>query len=860
MKKKSTLKWLAKILAALFGAIATIFTIIQGIEGFWPGTISRWKTGITDEIKSVLGMNIPIWIPRLILILFIVLFLFIIWFSKKRKISGIDKNLKVNLMQLSPTNFKKLYGMGNKIKDLSKLISKGSTSLIAIKGVAGSGKTSLVTFLLNKIAPEYYESEYVFCWTFSKKSSMSSESSGLESSTNFWDSALRFFNYEGPESKSNIDKARALFSELQDKKCILFIDNLEYLQRGTSNDSMGCFADDVMRGFLAMICREHLKSGSTVITASRLPFPELDQFRNNSDNYVVINEKDLRMKDEAGLKLIESNEIKGSRKQKISLVKKMGGHGLTLDLACRAIAGQQIDISKAQRIIERNEDRIAAVAEFYIETWEQDSMERMMLYILSLFFQPATLDEIIYINKGINQFTFSGDDVNRIIKELVKTGLVIEKSQSDQIVYFCHALVRNHFSKIFKELKPLDYKNGHNILFIMYSEKATFNPQSIDELQPLYRAVQHGCLAEEYENAFKDIYLPRISRERKFFNVAKLGDRSGDLQAISCFFPNGFDEPKLKVLNDITSAWLLAKAAFDSSALGRFEESRTIRKNEIEIFRSLGLIGIAAEDSRRLMNTLVPLGRLEEALHVGEDAEALANENLRSKQNKSPTPFLKLGNPRSILDRCIAEKAFVLFLMGKEAECETELKKVTDAEEQFYQSWIRLHQMKSYNGNELQLFTNNLSSGTGEGVPEGNINLILASIKRREKNFDGAEKFIRHAERIFNNLSRLDLRIRTIVERAKLNRDRWLESKTENWLKLCRNDLNEIKDFVRFSNAKLFEVDISLIELEIQSEKKTSLSLNESLSELKQQIASMSYGFAHKAYQRIEIKQIIRRN
>ena len=155
-------------------------------------------------------------------------------------------------------------------------------------------------------------------------------------------------------------------------------------------------------------------------------------------------------------------------------------------------------------------------------------------------------------------------------------------------------------------------------------------PDTLAELEPLYRAVLHGCLAGEYKKARKDVYWLRILRGAKQYTLDELGAYSQDLIAISAFFPQGWSQPVSIGLTENDQAWLLQAASFCLMSLGRLAEAVVPRNACLVLHTKLKDFTESANDAGSLTDLLLPLGKLYEA----ETAAQLAiNYALRSKDS-----------------------------------------------------------------------------------------------------------------------------------------------------------------------------------------------------------------------------------
>jgi hypothetical protein len=138
-----------------------------------------------------------------------------------------------------------------------------------------------------------------------------------------------------------------------------------------------------------------------------------------------------------------------------------------------------------------------------------------------------------------------------------------------------HPLLREFLANALRESRPEAWKAGHKRL---YQHLTTMTPEkpapTLDDLQPLYQAVAHGCLAGLEQDGCGKVYIGRILRgtgSDGFYSSKKLGAFGADLGAVACFF----DPPWIRVSPDLTppyQAWLLNEAGSRLLALGRLTE------------------------------------------------------------------------------------------------------------------------------------------------------------------------------------------------------------------------------------------------------------------------------------------------
>jgi len=145
-------------------------------------------------------------------------------------------------------------------------------------------------------------------------------------------------------------------------------------------------------------------------------------------------------------------------------------------------------------------------------------------------------------------------------------------------------------------------------------------PDSKEELEPLYRAVVHGCLAGEFQKALYEVYRGRIDRGSEGYSSHKLGLYSDNLTALAAFFPQGWSQPIQQGLSEADQAWLLAEASFCLMSLGRLVEAIEPRKADLKIAVKIEDWKGASITAQNLVDLLLPLGRLTEAVTAAQQA------------------------------------------------------------------------------------------------------------------------------------------------------------------------------------------------------------------------------------------------
>jgi len=205
-------------------------------------------------------------------------------------------------------------------------------------------------------------------------------------------------------------------------------------------------------------------------------------------------------------------------------------------------------------------------------------------------------------------------------KTLENAGLLLH-NEGMRTQWDCHPLIRSYFGRQFKETRTAQFQQAHLVLFEYYQkEPKKQQPDTLEELEPLYRAVVHGCLAGEYFKALDAVYRERIKRGEEYYSTQKLGAYSQDLTALAAFFPGGWSEPVQQDLSKADQGWLLAAASFCLMSLGRLSEAVEPRQANLKIRLKTEAWKEATRAAQNLVDLLLPLGRLSEAATAAQHA------------------------------------------------------------------------------------------------------------------------------------------------------------------------------------------------------------------------------------------------
>jgi hypothetical protein len=136
-----------------------------------------------------------------------------------------------------------------------------------------------------------------------------------------------------------------------------------------------------------------------------------------------------------------------------------------------------------------------------------------------------------------------------------------------------HPLLREYFARQLRTQHPEAWRAAHRRLYEHLWATTPDKPQpTLEDLQPLYQAVAHGCQAGMQQEACEKVYRDRIKRRDENYSSQKLGAFGSDLGAVACFFEQPWSRLS-PALTESEQAWLLNEAVFCLRPLGRLTEA-----------------------------------------------------------------------------------------------------------------------------------------------------------------------------------------------------------------------------------------------------------------------------------------------
>ena len=524
--------------------------------------------------------------------------------------------------------------------------------VLTFVALGGEGKTSLVAKWAAELAhQDWLGCDAVFAWSFY---SQGTREQAAVSSDVFLKEALTFFgDAEMAESAAGaFDKGRRLAQLVGERRALLILDGLEPLQYAPTSPTPGELKDAGLAAVLKGLAATN--HGLCVVT-TRYSIPDLRAYRQTTAPEELL----LRLSPEAGVALLRTLGVVGSQRELEALVADVKGHALTLNLIGTflrdAHAGdiRRRDLVKLEEAdAEEQGGHAFHVMDAYMQSFETQKGRRALalLRLLGLFDRPATADCLEALWRGpvipglteafftVEEKSIAPSQLNIALKRLEEAKLLtVNRDAANSLLTLdSHPLIREYFARRVQKGQPEAWRAAHRRLYDHLCETTEEGDRpTLDDLQPLYQAVAHGCQAGMEQEACDDVYRDRILRGGDHYSWHKLGAFGSEIGAQACFFETPWSRVSLR-LKEATQAWLLNEAAFVLRALGRLTEALEPMRAALERFikrRAWKEAAISAENLSELELTLGDLARavkdaeggVRDADKSGADAERIDN-------------------------------------------------------------------------------------------------------------------------------------------------------------------------------------------------------------------------------------------
>jgi len=517
---------------------------------------------------------------------------------------------KISLSLLPTTNLN-LFGRSYQLNILDRAWHEGEANCLEIVAFGGVGKSSLVNNWLSRLAKQNYSgARRVYGWSFSWQASAGDV---MSSGDLFIEQALEWFGDDCPDKGTPWAKANRLANLIRESRTLLILDGLEPLQH-----SPGPRQGEIENPAVSLLLRELAanNNGLCIIT-SRLAISEFASFNDGRIKSLQLQQ----LANDDGVQLLTALGVHGDMQEMHSAVKAYSGHPLCLSLLAGYLCVvHDANISHYRNLVSlvdiQSFDRHASnIVGAYLQ-WFDSSVENSLLNLLGLFDRGIALTDVkaLVRSASVTGLTEELADLSQsewsyALKKLEDASLITTSIRDGFSMIDCHPLVRDFLNEHLSKERPDIWREGNKMVFEFLQRSAIPNPETMLQLEPLFRAVVHGTRAGLFEESFK-LYFERI--KRKQFSIFTEGSHHADQSCIRAFFRNPWTEPVAQ-LSETASSYLLSCAAANLIYLGQIEEAIEPSILSFQWFQKNQRWFEAAVTSGPLISMLIAAGRLGDA-------------------------------------------------------------------------------------------------------------------------------------------------------------------------------------------------------------------------------------------------------
>ena len=332
--------------------------------------------------------------------------------------------------------------------------------------------------------------------------------------------------------------------------------------------------------------------------------------------------------------MLKDLKAQGTDSELQAAAKEYGCHALSISLLGNLLHRRHGgDIRKRDRIsdladsanVDRDSRHAFKIMQSY-EDWfsseQQYSAELALLRLLGLFDHPIEQsvlqvlqkEQIPQLTAGINPNAW--DDAIAALRDDHHLLAQANNPQDDQLD--CHPLIRAYFAHRLKSQSPEAWQAAHSKLYDYYKNlPSKEQPGTLAEMQPLFRAVAHGCAAGLHQQVLVEVYYTRIKRSDQHYLTSQLGAFSDDLATLAHFFASPWSTPAAGLTEDAQAA-ALNWAGFRLCALGRLREAQQPMQASEAMIVDKKNWKPAATAANNLSELQLTLGEVEAAIASAE--------------------------------------------------------------------------------------------------------------------------------------------------------------------------------------------------------------------------------------------------
>ncbi len=488
-----------------------------------------------------------------------------------------------------------------------------ATRIIAVTGIGGQGKTSLIGRWLKRMRESELARMPVFYWSFYEDLDVGKF---LEEIVHFLEPIVHYI-----DAKREPHLVSFLLGAARQFRILVVLDGLEVLQEEAGGLVHGRILDPLLQQLLQQWV--HHKHQSLMILTSRFAFPQLSHYSGALFHHLSL----LRLNSRCGVSLLKKLGLRGDKALLTEYVEKLYGHPLALRVLAAAVKrfcdGDLGRFGGEHILTADSKDELSQKLEHTLGFYERqlENGQKELLGIISLFKRPVDTSNLIILlgrMKSLKHTPLAGADgvaIREQIKVLTNDSLVMETKEG----LTCHPVIRDYFRNRLKLSG-----SRREVADFLQTRPGERKPQNIEEVRDLVEAVQLLCEEGEVKTAH-DLHITRLATGGYEFNVFK--DIPAPVEGLDASLAFAGDEARQKKTEaalgkQMLAAYISAVSLYNYH-LGNLVQAREWRYKALEIYRSLQKKRTQAFILSKISEIENALGNIEQACKTVSQALAL---------------------------------------------------------------------------------------------------------------------------------------------------------------------------------------------------------------------------------------------
>lgn len=552
--------------------------------------------------------------------------------------------------------------------------------IFQVIGPGGRGKTALAGRWIDEMGTRARgEFGRIFLWSFYRQGFTTHSVQPLWA---FRQALAQALHVVLPATASAAEMANLLFEGFVRKPTVLVLDGMEALLHG-QGEQVGRLRDDVLPLLLRSI--SSAESGFCLLT-SRMPVANLEGMPAvQQQTLAPLSREDTR-------KLLRMYGVTGLPQDLEAAVEFTEGHPLLIRLLASRLPRRETDahlelghLLHELRVVSHWRDRwtegdtgMKRMLRSYARQLA-GTPELALLHLSAVFDRTPDEGAMLVLLKNLRELggsllgweSLSLKRWQEAAANLRRYGLAHEDAEEGSLVLEMHPLINGFFSSEFQRKDRQAYRTANRLLyehFCAVPEKQL--PDTLEEMEPLFRAIYHGCQAGLYQRAFDEVAWERLSRGYDVYILSQLGAYQEILALMSCFCKREWSFPADSDLSPATKGCVLQAVSHSKRVEEKLDEAIDLMRRSARWLAKGGDLVLFSVACSHTVRMATARGRLRLGFLMCARLQFMGMRHPKFLKRTPETPL-----ERDLGAFGLSNLAYFMLIIGRKKEAEALLQK-----------------------------------------------------------------------------------------------------------------------------------------------------------------------------------------